>query len=331
MRYEIKRGDTLGGIAKRFGTTVQKLASKNRIMNVDRINTGNSIIVPDMEKPTIQAQVETAKQKSRPAWSWTAPDGKKYSPESDGNMYFDDQATLEIYHKEMIKEDKEEELKRINLRQKAMLEKGSAPVESKSLMARSQRKASESKSLLGKDKEETPESSFNIDPLKVLGQQALLSVVERAEKAGIPLAEWGSKFLSQDITEKDLNKDVVKAMRKNTIKFIESGEDVMGDKSQGVSRRGDITEPFEGKGNIKKFTQFFTDPSKSQAFITGATDRGGIILDENNNLILTKKHEWPTPNWCCITNVKEIKQHKIFKGTIIDNFHHGVEHTVARS
>ena len=63
MRYEIKRGDTLGGIAQRFGTTVQKLAAKNRIKNVNRINAGNSIILPDIQGSSMEAQVIKAKEK----------------------------------------------------------------------------------------------------------------------------------------------------------------------------------------------------------------------------------------------------------------------------
>ena len=47
--YEIKRGDTLGALAKRFGTTVRELARVNKISNPDRIKAGAKIIVPTKE------------------------------------------------------------------------------------------------------------------------------------------------------------------------------------------------------------------------------------------------------------------------------------------
>ena len=38
--YIVQRGDTLSGIAQRFGTTVARLASLNNIRNTDRIYVG---------------------------------------------------------------------------------------------------------------------------------------------------------------------------------------------------------------------------------------------------------------------------------------------------
>ncbi len=63
MRYNIKKGDTLSGIAKRFGTSWSKLAKDNKIMNPDRIRAGSSIIVPSMDRPNMEAQVIRAKEK----------------------------------------------------------------------------------------------------------------------------------------------------------------------------------------------------------------------------------------------------------------------------
>ena len=37
MRYNIKKGDTLSGIAKKFGTSWSKLAKDNKIMNFEKI------------------------------------------------------------------------------------------------------------------------------------------------------------------------------------------------------------------------------------------------------------------------------------------------------
>ena len=44
--YTIKRGDTLGGIAAKYGTTYQQLAKDNNISNPNRIFAGQTITVP---------------------------------------------------------------------------------------------------------------------------------------------------------------------------------------------------------------------------------------------------------------------------------------------
>jgi LysM repeat protein len=44
--YNIKKGDTLSGIAKQFGTTVDALADQNSIQDVDKIQVGQSISIP---------------------------------------------------------------------------------------------------------------------------------------------------------------------------------------------------------------------------------------------------------------------------------------------
>ena len=43
--YEIQSGDTLSGIASKYGTTYQKLASMNGISNPDVIHAGDVIRV----------------------------------------------------------------------------------------------------------------------------------------------------------------------------------------------------------------------------------------------------------------------------------------------
>ena len=43
--YTVKKGDTLGGIAATFGTTLAKLKEWNNITNPDKINVGQKLIV----------------------------------------------------------------------------------------------------------------------------------------------------------------------------------------------------------------------------------------------------------------------------------------------
>jgi murein DD-endopeptidase MepM/ murein hydrolase activator NlpD len=45
--HQIKRGDTLGRLAQRYGTTVQALASANNIKNPNLIYAGRSLRIPD--------------------------------------------------------------------------------------------------------------------------------------------------------------------------------------------------------------------------------------------------------------------------------------------
>jgi nucleoid-associated protein YgaU len=44
--YIVQRGDSLGSIANRFGTTVQRLMDLNHISNPNRINVGQKILLP---------------------------------------------------------------------------------------------------------------------------------------------------------------------------------------------------------------------------------------------------------------------------------------------
>ena len=46
MAITIQRGDTLSGIAKKYNTTVQKLASTNNIRDINRIYAGATIMLP---------------------------------------------------------------------------------------------------------------------------------------------------------------------------------------------------------------------------------------------------------------------------------------------
>jgi len=43
--YKIKKGETLSGLATRFGTSIEKLTSDNNIVNPNRISAGNLITI----------------------------------------------------------------------------------------------------------------------------------------------------------------------------------------------------------------------------------------------------------------------------------------------
>lgn len=45
-KYMVKKGDTLSAIARKYGTTVSKLAKANAIQNPDVIHTGQLLIIP---------------------------------------------------------------------------------------------------------------------------------------------------------------------------------------------------------------------------------------------------------------------------------------------
>ncbi len=49
--YKIRRGDTLGGIAKKYGTTVSALAKANKIRNPNRIFAGSTLSIAGKPKP----------------------------------------------------------------------------------------------------------------------------------------------------------------------------------------------------------------------------------------------------------------------------------------
>ena len=47
MTYTVKSGDTLGAIAKKYGTTVSKIAKLNNIKNTNIIRVGQVLIVSE--------------------------------------------------------------------------------------------------------------------------------------------------------------------------------------------------------------------------------------------------------------------------------------------
>ena len=45
-RYTVRRGDTLGGVARRLGVSVDALARANNIKNRNLIRAGQALVVP---------------------------------------------------------------------------------------------------------------------------------------------------------------------------------------------------------------------------------------------------------------------------------------------
>jgi len=62
MKYEIKRGDTLSQIARKFNMNYKELARLNKIADPDKIRAGQVISVPTQD---MKAQVEAAQQPVR--------------------------------------------------------------------------------------------------------------------------------------------------------------------------------------------------------------------------------------------------------------------------
>lgn len=46
IKYTVREGDTLGGISRKFGTTVSAIAQANHIVNLDLIFTGQVLVIP---------------------------------------------------------------------------------------------------------------------------------------------------------------------------------------------------------------------------------------------------------------------------------------------
>jgi len=308
--YVIRKGDTLSRIAKNSGTTINALADLNGIARdkVDRIYAGQSLKLR-APRPTMAEQVADS-QSSQPSFldRLSSSVSTMFNPKTESK-------SKPLMSKASYKAP-------INPRTKAIQSGGPtlAPQESIGLMARSQQiskaerpqpittvpnskaltteRKPDARSYYGSQLKNYDILSLplqgarkaleavgaNIDPLVVLLDQAKLSVAERTFGVDSSIA----KNLAGDITEKDLSEGVVGAMRNNAIKIFETGEAKITDATIGVARRGDVLD-----GTAEKVLSFFVDPNKSMSLITGATSRGGITLDENNNMILNDVYDFP--------------------------------------
>ena len=72
--YKVKKGDTLSGIASRYGTTVSALAKANNIKNPNLIYAGNTLTIPGSSGSTKKT---TATPKTTAATAPKAPSAPK--------------------------------------------------------------------------------------------------------------------------------------------------------------------------------------------------------------------------------------------------------------
>ena len=176
---------------------------------------------------------------------------------------------------------------RMNPRQRAMQNKSTAPVESKSLMARSRGNVPPP-STAGQNISLTRKAlgalGINVDPFIVALDQAKLSVAEQMLGEDSEIV----KNLAKPITERDLGNKVVKAMTETAVNMFREGSKSVDYSAQGTSRPGDIFET--GLGGL---LAPILDPSKAASYTTGETGRGAFTLDKNNNLILNDVYDFP--------------------------------------
>lgn len=63
--YKIKKGDTLGGIAKQYNTDVKTIASANKIKDPNKIYAGTTLNIPGIDVPTPVVKVQPTTPKTR--------------------------------------------------------------------------------------------------------------------------------------------------------------------------------------------------------------------------------------------------------------------------
>ena len=107
-KYKIKQGDTLSGIAKKYGTTVKELASANNISNPNRIYAGQMLTIGDVNNIVNNATPGTnpPKVKVNPYGIPTNPtyDNTKWGDTEQGKAAWKAyQDALELYNKETEK------------------------------------------------------------------------------------------------------------------------------------------------------------------------------------------------------------------------------------
>src|SRR3954452_20701163 len=66
-RYTLRRGDTLGGVARRLGVSVDALARANNIKNPDKIQAGRSLVVPPKGSAMKPAVASTPAPAAKPS------------------------------------------------------------------------------------------------------------------------------------------------------------------------------------------------------------------------------------------------------------------------
>jgi len=99
--HTIRSGETLGALAKKFGTSVEKLAQANNISNPNKIIAGKKLVIPDgFDQPSRPSQASSGGTPSAPA-NTSAPassarasgpardgDGRQFPTSADGTPIF---------------------------------------------------------------------------------------------------------------------------------------------------------------------------------------------------------------------------------------------------
>lgn len=63
MKYTVKRGDTLTGIAAKYNTTVEALVASNGIKNKNLIQVGQVLVIPDAHlRDALEKCIEAVEQ-----------------------------------------------------------------------------------------------------------------------------------------------------------------------------------------------------------------------------------------------------------------------------
>tara|TARA_R110000824_G_scaffold167194_1_gene344019 strand:+ start:2863 stop:3900 length:1038 start_codon:yes stop_codon:yes gene_type:complete len=295
MRYEIKKGDTLSGIAKKFKTSWNQLARDNKIMNPDKIRAGNSIIVPEMERPsTLEAQVAVAKQRppiKQAAIQRSKEDLARPPKEKGINFSLFPQAQAMPKKTTSYKVKKGDTFNAIAKRndmtpdQLAELNKG---IKNRGKINLGQEiKLKDDRGFFGK----TSDYLFGEDePVKK-------SIMSKPEKRNEPIVPTNVRQLVYDvfggeetITEKDLKTSEIKALQSAVKSAQKRGSSAIEYKDYGTQREGESQYTDVGAaGSNKSILSKLGDSSYSMKTLIG---QGGITKNEKGETIILDSYNF---------------------------------------
>ena len=65
QKHQVKKGESLGSIAQKYGTTVQSIQTVNKIKNPNSIRVGTTLIIPTSQIPTSQSTKKTTNSSTK--------------------------------------------------------------------------------------------------------------------------------------------------------------------------------------------------------------------------------------------------------------------------